>query len=81
MMNERIKSLAVQAGITFNRELEKFNLAEDIEHCDVQEFMLEKFAELIVKECADIAYNFGEPFEDGPGTKISDKIQEHFGVK
>ena len=42
-MNERIQQLAEQAGWMMGDEVEGFNTR------------LEKFAELIVKECADIA--------------------------
>lgn len=69
-MNSRIMELYKEAtGESFVSEF------------DTSFIRAEKFAELIVRECANIAYNFGEPFEDGPGTKISDKIQEHFGVE
>ena len=58
-MNERIKELAEQATITaFNED------GGDFHH-----FSQEKFAELIVRECASLAY-------DGPGG-----ILEHFGVE
>ena len=38
---------------------------------------MEKFAELIVKECADICYN--REYTDG--SRYGDEIIEHFGVK
>jgi hypothetical protein len=48
-MNERIKQLAEQAGITDN------NLSDgNMSHTD-----LKKFAELIVAECAGVALNTG----------------------
>ena len=37
----------------------------------------DKFAELIVKECADICYN--REYTDG--SRYGDEIIEHFGVK
>jgi hypothetical protein len=45
-------------------------------------FDKEKFAELIVKECGEVAY---KAFWDNPetvrGVHIQEKIKEHFGVK
>jgi len=60
-MNERIKELANKAGLpTYNPEGIPTKL--------------EKFAELIVRECADIA-DTAEPY------KSSDLIKKHFGVE
>ena len=62
-MNERIKQLAAKAnfGHMENNEV-------------VYDPRLEKFAELIVLECASIA-DIAEPY------LASDLIKEHFGVK
>ena len=57
-MNERIKELSIKAGFP-----------EWSNHAI--EFELEKFAELIVRECVWIVDNEG----------TSDEIFEHFGVK
>jgi len=62
-MNERIRLLAEQAGIY------KLNLSDETEY-----WIMEKFAELIVRECADIA-DKAEPY------KASDLIRKHFGVE
>ena len=48
-MNERIKELLVKADIKFDRDI------NEIEVCVMLPSDLEKFAELIVRECADIA--------------------------
>ena len=64
-MNERIQELAEQAGFDVKRLMEPYPGGfprEDI-------LALERFAELIVRECASLAY-------DGPGG-----ILEHFGVE
>ena len=67
-MNERIKKLAEQA----------FVITTDGKIGHVNNYMVEKFAELIVRECADIANNHFESKEPGyPG----DKVEEHFGVE
>jgi hypothetical protein len=78
-MNERIKELAEQAGFSKDR----FDLFWD-ENDNAEGVDLEKFAELIVKECvkslwteechtSDLAL---EEFE-----RNSAKIKEHFGVE
>ena len=78
-MNERIRLLAGQAGITDN------NLSDgNMSHTD-----LKKFAELIVRECADACYkhkdveSFGiYPIRVAMVTKAcSDNIKQHFGVE
>ena len=43
--------------------------------------MLEKFAELIVRECVDIACQYDEPKMSGPGMIIAGRIETHFGVE
>lgn len=40
-----------------------------------------KFAELIVRECIDIAYEYDEPKLSGPGMIIGNRIEQHFGVE
>jgi len=75
-MNKRIKELAREAGL----------LAYNPEGPPTK---LEKFAELIVKECADACYkhkdveSFGiYPVRVAMVTKAcSDNIKEHFGVE
>ena len=45
-------------------------------------FDREKFAELIVRECADVAQRTGKlNASDFVGGMIADAIKEHFGVK
>jgi hypothetical protein len=61
-----MNELARQSGISFLS-----NVPPD---------MLDKFAELIVQECVDIAYKFDEPKLSGPGMIIGNRIEEHFGV-
>ena len=41
----------------------------------------EKFAELIVKECMDIAYAYDAPKMSGPGMIVANRIEDHFGVE
>jgi hypothetical protein len=71
-MNERIRQLAEHAGI--------FRPKEFYQHIDA--LQLEKFAELIVKECAKVAwYHTPDTEELEYSHLIEDKILEHFGVK
>jgi queuine/archaeosine tRNA-ribosyltransferase len=69
-MNKRIKELAEQATVF-------------VADYDGQRWQIdpEKFAELIVRECVDIAYKFDEPKLSGPGMIIGNRIEEHFGVE
>jgi hypothetical protein len=67
-MNERIKELAKQA-----------NLKVD-ELPDDTFIPLEKFAELIVRECADIAQQHNKSPVAAP-LAIGYVIREHFGVQ
>jgi hypothetical protein len=43
--------------------------------------VLEKFAELIVWKCCDIAYEHDAPKMSGPGMIIAGRIKQHFGVE
>jgi hypothetical protein len=68
-MNERIKQLAEQAGFYYTDKTGFITPAG----CDPA-----KFAELIVRECADIANAGIDPDESH---LIGDDILEHFGIK
>lgn len=66
-MNERIKELAVQAGIY------KLNLSDETEY-----WIMEKFADLIVQECVKVAMRSVGDDEPKEAWYL---IQEHFGVE
>ena len=75
-MNERIKLLAGQAG---------FDMEEGghimLHHVYLTNRM-EKFAELIVRECMDVAKDHTPNTEECEYTwLIHDKIKQHFGVE
>ena len=71
-MNERIRKLAEQAGI--------FKPKEFYQHIDA--LQLEKFAELIIKRCMDVAKYHSPDTEECDYTwLIHDKIKKHFGVE
>ena len=61
-MNERIRELAEQAGY---KPLPGFDFANSLE-----EVFIKKFAEFIVRECADVA-----------GRDVGHFVLKHFGVK
>jgi hypothetical protein len=64
-MNERLQELARQAGFYANPDVEKF----------------EKFAELIIRECANLPFkSTGEVTTIGE-IAVSNMILKHFGVE
>jgi Zn-finger protein len=72
-MNERIKELAEQAS--------KDNSDGYPVTLEYTNRFAEKFAELIVKECMDIAWRHTPDTEECEYSwLIHDKIKEHFGV-
>ena len=48
---------------------------------EIDELNLEKFAELIVAECINVASKYDAPKMSGPGLVIGSMISEHFGVE
>jgi TRAP-type C4-dicarboxylate transport system substrate-binding protein len=65
-MNERIEHLMYQAGLTAQGCWDKLD--------DYDRTAIEKFAELIVRECADVA-------AEHEALDIYEEIREHFGVE
>jgi hypothetical protein len=84
-MNERINQLAEEAGIAIWGDAAYMYHPKDTLDSDT----LKKFAQLIVRECADACYkhkdveSFGiYPIRVAMVTKAcSDNIKEHFGVE
>jgi len=75
-MNERIQQLAQQAGLRFTQLMSN----PMVPIVDGKETDLEKFAELIVRECASRVDNILREKKHGGGT-MGDEIREHFGVE
>lgn len=79
-MNERIKLLVKQAGGHFSIHNLMSNPVQHRESIELWDKNIEKFAELIVKECAEFQTNRSterhgyDKHEDGVA------IKEHFGV-
>jgi hypothetical protein len=70
-MNERIKLLAEQAGI-YNLEL-----TDETEY-----WILEKFAELIVKECMEqVWYTREDGINGNVSLVIKQRMKQYFGVE
>lgn len=68
-MNKRIRELAEQAyGIDDSKPFHPSALVA-----------LEKFAELIVRECIDLCWSHASV--DGTSAKIEESIKEHFGIE
>jgi hypothetical protein len=75
-MNERIEKLMIEAGARF----------EFLHGVHYDDFQYEKFAQLIVKQCMDIARNVGNISEPDDWAldrcyEIEQRIQDHFGVE
>ena len=79
-MNERIKLLAEQAEIEFTYDPTETPMRAFVE-CWADD--LEKFAELIVKECMAVATKQRKPanLNYNPGERFAEDLRQHFGVK
>lgn len=77
-MNERIQEL-IEESTTISDDLVYDGENSFIE--TVESFDMEKFAKLIIRECADIAYEYDAPKMSGPGMIIAGRIETHFGVE
>lgn len=87
-MNERIRELALQAGIHFHKggtlDAGPNGIAKFVLYSD-----MEKFAELIVRECAELSVNsrytntkseYYEGFNEAL-IYVGNKIKQHFAVE
>ena len=81
MSQQRINELAIQAGgIWRSGHVEQPNgdsVWTEQKSVDLVDMDLNKFAELIVRECADICYNR----DYTNGSAYGEAIEEHFGVE
>ena len=75
MMNKRIKELELEAIAYADSKVPAMDRYNDIYHSIVRG----KFAELIVRECADIAGK--AEYSDTWTEPVEDTIKKHFGVK
>ena len=86
-MNERIKELFKRAGGKTSIHNLMSNPIQYREYNELWNDNIQKFAELIVAECADIALNHPAklPSNDWKGVDVpldtSNRIKQHFGVE
>lgn len=74
-MNERIRQLAEQAML-FSHENGGWRISTHVPN-DFQE----KFAELIIKQCAELTLDYVSPDYYMGWLDYRDEIKKHFGVK
>jgi len=73
-MNERIRELVRQAVESVDIVTGNESLDDELAKMYIPDCFSEKFAELIIRECSDIA-DKAEPY------KANDLIKQHFGVE
>ena len=71
-MNERIKEFAEAAGLSLSQKDYSYYWVESKED-------IEKFAELIVRECVEVVGDCSDQF--ATRSQITEEIKEHFGVE
>jgi len=78
-MNDRIKEIAEQAvkDVDVVHEDNPFN--EELAKMYIPNVFIERFAELIVRECVTIVVDAVDHRE--PASTYASKIQQHFGVE
>jgi hypothetical protein len=76
-MNERLKELILKAGWTNAYTDPKYGFEPVFEGEDHNLACIEKFTELIVRECADVAVKFhlAHPYS------VEYQVKKHFGVE
>ena len=79
-MNKRIKQLAEQAGIEFVYDPTETPMRAFVE-CWEDE--MQKFAELLVKECMAVAAKQRKPanLNYNPSERFVEDLRQHFGVE
>lgn len=78
-MNERIKLLIEQAT-TYIDPIANDGVCWDFKVTTCWDFDKEKFAQLIVRECVEIANNHNEEIE-GVTLGVGQALKKHFGVE
>jgi hypothetical protein len=92
-MNKRIKELAKEAGAHISTRNLMSNPPQHVETVELWDDRIEKFAELIVRECIMVCWPGGESdilyeqasaidkaFIDGQDVCV-ERLKQHFGVK
>jgi hypothetical protein len=76
-MNKKIKKLAIKAGLS---EMPS-NYPDMADLYKGADFELERFAELIIKECAELTLDYKNEQHYWGWLDYRDAIKEHFGVE
>ncbi len=80
-MNEQIRELVRKAGGHFSTRNLMSNPPQQVEFIELWDDRIEKFAELIVRECAELNFrSTGHVNADGE-IAIGDMIRKHFGIE
>ena len=86
IMNEKIKKLAEESGFYFYdlHDIDGQDLGETIESDDWES--MERFAELIIRECVTSVYNRGKLYEikdagEHQSEVFANAIRKHFGIE
>lgn len=79
-MNERMRELALRSGAEFFTDRDP-RLNETVVYFTPEE--MEKFAELIVKECAKVCLAQRDPsnLNYKPSERFAEAVKQHFGVE
>jgi hypothetical protein len=76
-MNQRIQQLAEQARVLSDQFQEQWKAGPSTE-----EFFQEKFAQLIVAECAQVIFETPVEYTETDAMhRIRDRVKQHFGVE
>ena len=82
-MNERIRELIEQAVIAVDNPFPGNPLNDELEKMYIPDCFAEKFAELIVKECMNVARQQRNPanLNYKPSERFVEDLRQHFGVE
>ena len=82
-MNERIRELIEQAVIAVDNPFPGNPLNDELEKMYIPDCFAEKFAELIVRECMNVARQQRDPgnLNYKPSERFVEDLRQHFGVE
>ena len=82
-MNKQLTELGIQAGLMTGEKEQSPFFCRPIPQFDEYSPEIEKFAELIVKKCANMVRNSSLPdsYSEACLEYIADELEEHFGVE
>ena len=81
-MNERVWQLQGQAKVLAEQHIAHRKFDDVMEYKQVlYDTTMNKFAELIVRECARVANDSNQSKNRAVGVSVGDVVREHFGVE